>query len=188
MNTDAETEIINCLNSRDFARAFTTAVRAYGSILRSHVGGLLRDQDRADDAYSTCLFSLWAGIEDFRGESSFFYWAKRIATNAAHNQHRDPWVRKGDRLEDAEQLQAPLPRATTAKIRRTTEKLRVRLARAGLPVQEQLVVALRVDWEFDFNTIEELLGIPAATARMRYMRAKEKLKKVLLANDDSDRR
>ncbi len=186
MNAAAEEEISNRLKLQDFSGAYTTAVRAYGSTLRHHVGAIVKDQDRAGDAYSTFLYDLWAGLEGFQGHSSFFYWAKRIATNAARRQHRDRWNRNGERLDDADQLQAPPPRWTTAKYRLTAEKQRLQMARANLSIEEELVVVLHVDWDFDFNVIGELLGIHAATARMRYMRAKNKLKKVLLASDDSD--
>jgi len=186
MNAATEEEIVKRLKALDFPGAYTAAVRAYGSALRTHISTIIRDQDRANDAYSAFLLNLWAGLEGFRGDSTFFYWAKRVATNTANREHRDSWNRRGERLDDADRLQASPPRWTTAKYRRTSEKLRSRMARANLRVEEELVVGLHVDWHFDFNTIEELTGIAAGTARMRYKRAKDKLKKVLLTSDDSN--
>ena len=79
---DQDIELVRRARAGDYA-AFTSLVdkyerRIYGLVLR-----MLRQQQDAEDVTQQTYISAIEHLKDFRGESTFFTWLTRIATNHA---------------------------------------------------------------------------------------------------------
>src|SRR5262245_16268421 len=94
-----EAELGRLLDRGDLERATTGAIRSYGPQILGYLCGLLRDEGLAQEVFSRFCEDLWNGIGAFRRDAPLRTWAYRVAWNAAGRVFRDPYYRRGQRLE-----------------------------------------------------------------------------------------
>ena len=63
--------------------AFNALVSTYGEALYWHLRHFVLRHEDADDLLQETYIKVWTGLPRFRGESGFFTWLWRIATNKA---------------------------------------------------------------------------------------------------------
>jgi RNA polymerase sigma-70 factor, ECF subfamily len=180
------------------AEAATLGLRTYGAEIGGYLVAVLRDQTAASDVFSDFCESVWKGMGKFRGASSFRTWAYAVAWNAALMYRRDPFRRRGRRLETSEysRLHDQLRRSSLLHADPLALDRLARL-RASLTPFEQSMLILRVDRGLPWREIAEILADEAgpadpATLRKQYERLKERLladaaAEGLLARPDSTR-
>jgi RNA polymerase sigma-70 factor (ECF subfamily) len=171
------------LTSGDAAAAATTALRGYGPEVLGYLNAVLRDEVRADEAFSAFCEDLWRGLEGFRWASSFRTWVYKLAWHAAVRTAREPFRKRAAPLETtAAGALAQEVRSATAPHLRTEVKTSIQKLRESLTAEEQTLLVLRVDRQLGWKDVADVLEIDAASARKRYERVKEKLRDLAKAH------
>ena len=164
--------------------AFTDLMRRYNRRLYRVARSVLRDDAEAEDALQDAYLQAYRALPAFRGESALGTWLTRIVVNAALMRQR-----KTGRLADVIELGAdygaddatPPHRADhhpdepaqpeLAALRAQTRRL-IETGIDKLPAAFRTVFVLRAVEELTVEETAATLGIPEATVRSRYFRAR----------------
>ena len=76
-------ELILMLAEGRYEAVFNTLVKEYSERLYWHLRLFTASHEDADDLLQEVFIKLWQVLPTFRGESSFYTWLYRIATNEA---------------------------------------------------------------------------------------------------------
>ncbi|MFO0548377.1 MAG: sigma-70 family RNA polymerase sigma factor [Polyangiaceae bacterium] len=179
-------------------RALTAAGddRGAATLVLRHLGpgvfGLLlaihANEDDAADVFSAFSERVWRGLPGFRWESSLRGWAYVIARNESRRwlEHQRDRARRRAPISGLASEIPPEVRTATLSLYRTENRDALAALRASLPIDEQMLLVLRVDRELSwpelarvFNDGEELseeaTKREAARLRKRFQLLKEKL-------------
>jgi RNA polymerase sigma-70 factor (ECF subfamily) len=163
------------------------AIQELGPQILGYLAAVLRDTSRAREVFSVFSEDLWLGIRTYRGDSSFRAWAYRVARNAALRSLRDPFQRRGRRLETEEQSAlAAAVRSATKPFERSSVDDKLSRLRAALTPDERALLVLRVDRDLSWSEIATALTTgrrapDEAALRKRFERLKVKLRKLAQA-------
>jgi RNA polymerase sigma-70 factor (ECF subfamily) len=177
---ELEARVVALRDAGDPAGAATAAIRELGPAILRYLRSLLRDEEDAAEAFSQFAENLWKGLPAFRAEASLRTWAYRLAWNAAQNLRDGAWRRRGRRFAtgEASALAEEVRTRTAVVVERQRQALE-RL-RASLSVEDQSLLALRVDQGLPWTEVAEVLAEegrqsdPAALMK-RFERLKERL-------------
>jgi RNA polymerase sigma-70 factor (ECF subfamily) len=164
--------------------AFQALVVKYQRRIARHVARYVRRAVDVEDVVQETFIRAYRGLTSFRGQSTFYSWLYRIATNAALNAaQREPMPVAT--TEDAdERAFAFEPGASDAENPERTlmasqiaDAVQRALARLKPDLAEPLML-----YEVEGKTypqIAEMLGVPIGTVRTRIFRAREFIAKRL---------
>jgi RNA polymerase sigma-70 factor (ECF subfamily) len=178
---DPEVRIAELRAAGDLREAAAVILRAYGPQILGYLCAVLRDEDAAQEAFSVFAEDLWKGLDGFRGEASARVWAFRLAWHAAARHARDPYRRRGRRLETEEYSRIAAEIRSTTTARWLDDRSRKLAAlRAALTPDEQTLLILRVDKALPWSEVAFVLSTPEAPVdepalRKRFERVKAKL-------------
>jgi RNA polymerase sigma-70 factor, ECF subfamily len=186
---EVERRIRAASERRDHAAATTIAVEAYGPEILGFLATLLDDPGAADDVFSVFCEDVWRGIGGFAWRCSARCWCYTLARNAAMRFLRSPHERSVGQVPlsaapEIAQLTARVRRSSTAKHLRSEVKSRMRELRERLPLEEQMLLILRVDKELPWDEVARVLGDDddlvraSARARKRFQLVKDELKRL----------
>ena len=184
---DLDARVRRLLADGDVAAASEFAVRELGPGVLRFVRSAVRDEELAADAFSEFAENLWMGLPAFRGDSSLRTWAFRVAWNAVIRVRNDAWQRRrtplsrGRASELAEQVRTRTPLVVERQAR-ALEALRSKLT-----VEEQSLLALRVDQGLSWAEVAEVIAADGKPVQVdalmkRFQRLKERI--ALLARED----
>ena len=89
-NTDPDTELVRLAQAGD-VHAFEALVVKYQRRIARHVARYVRRANDVEDVVQETFIRAYRGLAAFRGDSAFYTWLYRIATNMALNSiKRDP--------------------------------------------------------------------------------------------------
>jgi RNA polymerase sigma-70 factor (ECF subfamily) len=170
-------------------QAFTLLMRRHNRPLYRTARSILRDDSEAQDALQEAYLLAFRNIAKFRGESSLLTWLTRIVVNSAIARSRKI-SRRAEVIEisaepdwdketagapvDCQASRQPEQSAERAELRRIIEK-----KIDDLPEAFRTVFMLRAVEEMPVEDVAASLGIPEATVRTRYFRAKGLLRESL---------
>ena len=162
-------------------RAFDLLVMKYQGRIASLVSRFVQDQAEVEDVTQEAFIKAFRALPKFRGDSAFYTWLYRIASNAAKNY----LVAKGRRpsadtsIDDAEYFDEgdALRDSETPENRFFGEEMAsiVKQTLDALPEELKMALVLR---EFDglsYEEIAEVMDCPVGTVRSRIFRAREAL-------------
>jgi RNA polymerase sigma-70 factor (ECF subfamily) len=163
------------------ARAFEALVVKYQRRIARHVARYVRNSGDVEDVVQDTFIRAYRGLASFRGDSTFYSWLYRIATNCAlsflRRQPQDQLL--GDDAPD-ERIRPFEPGVSDGEDPERT-LMAGQIADAvqkGLGhLQPELVDALTL-FEVEGKSYEEIgrmLGVPIGTVRSRIFRAREAL-------------
>lgn len=182
IDTDLEVEIRRRLDASDDDGAATAAIRGYGPEILGYLTAILRDEDRADEAFATFSEDLWRGLPAFRADSTFRTWAYKLAWHAAARTAREPFRKKAVAFgTSAVSALAYEIRSATAPHLRTETKTAVQRLRDELKPDEQTLLILRVDRDLAWDEVADIMDLDAATVRKRFERVKDRLRTIARA-------
>jgi len=164
---------------RGDTRAFDLLVLKYQGRIATLVSRFLNDPSEVEDVTQEAFIKAFRALPKFRGESAFYTWLYRIASNAAKNhlvaRGRRPsadadvedaeYYDEGDSLRDSETPEDMLFGQELAEV--------VKLALDELPDDLRAALTLR---EFDglsYEEIADVMSCPVGTVRSRIFRARE---------------
>lgn len=161
-------------------RAFDLLVIKYQHRVLSVIRRFVKDSDEAQDVAQESFIKAYKALEQFRGDSAFYTWLFRIATNTAKNYlvaraRRTPLVDididdavlqdDGEQLRDHESPEAAIASQELEQV--------ITQAVADLPDELRTALCLR---EFDGLSYEDIAAImdcPIGTVRSRIFRGRE---------------
>ena len=163
-----DTELIARILSGDL-RALEMLMRLHNRTLFRTARAILRNDADAEDAVQDAYVQAYRKLGSFRGESKLSTWLVRIAANEAlMRRRRNPRsVEAPERHEAASEAPGPQDDAERAQMRRLLET-----HIDALPDPYRAVFMLRAVEELDVGETAAALGIPEATVRTRYFRAR----------------
>lgn len=201
--SEIEAKIAEALAAKDWNRAATEAIRAYGPEILGFLVGAATSEGDASEIFSQFCEDLWKGLPGFRGTSSFRTWAYVLARHAAHRFRRDPYRKRSAGLSALGPLSgiAENVESSTLQYLRSEVKNGIRALRDELPPEDRELLILRVDRNLDWTDVARVfadeqrmeaggdpaagpapeptaaeLGRLAATLRKRYERVKKRLR------------
>ncbi len=167
------------------AKAFEALVVKYQRRIARHVARYLKASGDVQDVVQETFIRAYRGLASFRGDSAFYSWLYRIATNAAlsHLEREPNEVLLGD---DAPEERAVAFEPGVSDLENPERTLMAKqiaqtVQRALDHLQPQLAEALML-FEVDgkrYAEIAGMLGIPIGTVRTRILRAREFIAKRL---------
>ena len=175
--------------------AFSLLMRRYNRRLYRVARSVLRDDAEAEDALQDAYLQAYRALPTFRGESALGTWLTRIVVNAALMRQR-----KTGRLAEVIELAADydteaagshspddspsdLEQPDLAAFRGQTRRL-IETGIDKLPAAFRTVFVLRAVEELTVEETAATLGIPEATVRTRYFRARAMLREALAREID----
>jgi len=179
----ADSELVRLAQSGD-PLAFEALVVKYQRRIARHVARYVPLASDVEDVVQEVFIRAYRGLRSFRGDSAFYTWLYRIATNAALTFLRRAPLE--EQLEDSEDERANLfePGVSdgetperTLMARQIADAVRQGLAR----MQPELVEALTL-FEVEgksYSDIAQMFDVPVGTVRSRIFRAREALAKRL---------
>lgn len=181
---DPDIELVRLAQAGDM-RAFEALVVKHQRRIARHVARFIKSADDVEDVVQEVFVRVYRGLASFRGDSLFYSWLYRIASNTALNHLRrvSPEVPLGD---DAPEERAGefLPGVSDAAQPDRTlmaEQIADAVQRALAKLQPQLAEALLL-FEVEnksYAEIAEMLQIPIGTVRTRIFRARDFIAKRL---------
>jgi RNA polymerase sigma-70 factor (ECF subfamily) len=183
-NHDPDAELVRLAQAGD-SRAFEALVVKYQRRIARHVARYLRSAADVEDAVQEVFLRVYRGLGAFRGESIFYTWLYRIATNVAlrHVARLSADVSLTDENSEERELafepgvtDGALPERTVmaeqigATVQKALSKLRPQLAQALMLYETE---------NKSYAEIAEMLEIPVGTVRTWIFRARESIAKRL---------
>ena len=163
-------------------RGFRLLMASYKEPLYWHIRRLVVSHDDAQDAAQETFIRIFRNFGQYSEENSFKAWIFRIATNEA--------LRLLGRLKNATMLSlddvtANILSAKTDEYFDSSDAIAARLQQAilHLPAKQQLAFNLRYYDELSYEEIAEVAGSSAASMKMNYHLAKEKIIEYMDKND-----
>jgi RNA polymerase sigma-70 factor (ECF subfamily) len=193
MPTDAssDAELVSLAVAGNDA-AFALIMRRYNRLLFRSARSILKNDDDTQDAVQEAYLHAWRALSTFRSDAKLSTWLVRIAVNEALGRLRHSGARvvpltasiDMDGETPEMQMQAnpddqPESTAMRAQVRKQIE------ARIDtLPDQFRTVFMLRGVEELTVEEVALMLGIPEATVRSRFFRARSILREGLSRDID----
>jgi RNA polymerase sigma-70 factor (ECF subfamily) len=173
--------------------AFERLMRLHNRRLFRLARAALRDDAEAEDALQEAYLAAHRALPGFRGESSLSTWLSRLVTNECLGR-----LRKRSRRENIfpiGSLDANGPEEAAMSQSRDMDAPDRMLVRAqmrsllerkldALPIAFRSVFVLRAVEEMSVEEAAQCLGIPEATVRTRYFRARSLLREALAQEMD----
>lgn len=191
--TEADTDTVlvqHAIAGQD--AAFALIMRRYNRLLFRTVRSILKNDDETQDAVQEAYLRAWRALSTFRADAKLSTWLVRIAINEALGRVRRPGGAvvplhtslDVDTERQEPQMQAnpdeqPEPSAIRTEIR---QQIEARIDK--LPDQFRSVFMLRGVEELTVDEVAAVLGIPEATVRSRFFRARSLLREGLAHDID----
>jgi RNA polymerase sigma-70 factor, ECF subfamily len=169
--------------------AFELMMRRHNQILYRTARSILRDDAEAEDAVQEAYLLAYRGMGGFRGEAKLSTWLVRIVVNEAISRGRKRGRAAeiiqlgGEAPEDEETVEGnmneTLPEQPEHAAQRAQARRLLEAKIDALPDAFRTVFVLRAVEELSVEEVAAALGIPEATVRSRFFRARGLLREAL---------
>jgi RNA polymerase sigma-70 factor, ECF subfamily len=183
-DTDEDIELVRLAQAGE-VRAFEALVVKYQRRIARHIARYLKTAADVEDAVQEVFMRVYRGIRSFRGDSLFYTWLYRIATNVAlrHLSRQPNHVLLGDESPDerAEGFEPGISDDAHPERTAIAEQIANSVEKALSKLQPQLAEALLL-YEVEnksYAEIATMLDIPIGSVRTRIFRAREFIAKRL---------
>lgn len=169
-------------NSETRRNAFNQLVRKHQQKVYWLVRKMVVDHDDANDITQDVFIKAWTALENFRGDSKFYTWLYRIASNEAINflnKKRKRFFLPIHDIENelSEKLEAdPLVSGDAIQ-------LKLQKALLKLPEKQRLVFNLKYFEELPYEEISEITGTSVGALKASYHWATKKIEDFLNETD-----
>jgi RNA polymerase sigma-70 factor (ECF subfamily) len=140
-------------------------------------------QEEAEDMLQESFSYAFSKLGSFRFESSFGAWLKRIVVNTCINHLKK---RKVDLVFTETHNDPPPPSADNESVDYGEIKFQVEQVNRAvdrLPEGYRIVFSLYLLEGYDHKEIAEILGISESTSKSQFLRAKKKIKEILMSDE-----
>ena len=174
-------------SQRGDTQAFEELVSRYHGKVYGLVYGMARNEQDAHDLCQETFIRAWQSLERFRGQSSFYTWLYRIATNLTidmvRRKQRAPFVDVETRLgSDSDEVRRP--EAVTTNMpsddaQRSDIREAIDRALEQLTPEHRAVVLLKDFEGLEYKEIAKIVGCSAGTVMSRLFYARRHLQRLL---------
>ena len=169
--------------------AFEQLMRQYNRRLYRLARAALRNDAEAEDALQDAYLAAYRAIDRFRGDSSLSTWLSRLVLNECFGRLRAPRRRQKvipmvSPTQEMDSVAEPDSERPDRLLARTQMRALLERKLDDLPEAFRLVFVLRSVEELSVEETAQTLGIPEATVRSRYFRAKGLLREALAQEID----
>ena len=171
---EVDAELVRLAQGGD-ERAFQALVVKYQRRIARHVARYVRRASDVEDVVQESFIRAYRGLASFRGESSFYSWLYRIATNAAFSFLKKNADEVAADERDDEGFEPGVSDEQTPERVLAARQIGDAVERAMARLQPELAEAL-VLFEVEgksYREIAQMLGTPIGTVRTRIFRARE---------------
>lgn len=147
--------------------------KLYAKAMYNTAQRILNNSVEAEDAMQEAFLKAYANIGEFRFESTFGSWLRRITVNISLDYLRKRKVvfeeisDHQNNIPDEESLEQPIPDEVTI--------LKIKKLVSALPDGYRTIITLHLFEGFDHEEISEITGITPSASRSQYCRARKKL-------------
>lgn len=170
--------------------AFNALVLIYKSQVYNLARYILHDDAAADDAAQETFIAAYHALGDFRG-GSFRAWLMRIVTNACYDDLRSrkrrptiSWDEFEDLDEDANPYLVDYGESPEESMQRGELSALLDRALASLSQDHWMVLVLVDRLEYTYEEVAEVLNMQLGTVKSRLSRARARMQKALLAEQE----
>jgi RNA polymerase sigma factor (sigma-70 family) len=145
---------------------------------------MMNQSDEANDLLQEAFIDAFVRINTFRFESTFGAWLKRIVVNKCINalqKRRIEFV--GEELSESEIRVDEDENIDEEELQLSVE--RVKKAMSQLPGNARIVFSLYLFEGYDHTEIAEILNISESTSKTQFMRARLRVKEILLSMNNN---
>ena len=180
-------------------RAFDVLMRLHNQQIYRAVRSILHDEAEAEDAVQDAWWKAYTHLQDFRGNAQPATWLTRIAINEAlmrlrRNKSRNSVIQSmPENLPEQDNMPNYEPQFASSEASRPEHltwraELRRLIERRidALPDMYRTVFMLRAVDGVPASEVAIALGLPEATVRVRYMRARRLMQTALRQDIDSN--
>ncbi len=178
--TNVDAELVHRVQQGDKS-AFDLLVRKYQQRVAKLVSRFISDRSEVEDVTQEAFIKAYRALPNFRGDSAFYTWLYRIATNTAKNYlvaaGRRPPRSDVDITTGATEQGFELVSESSPEGEMASEEIHRAIRQALEQMPEELRMALTM-CEFDglsYDEIAEVMGCPIGTVRSRIFRARQNL-------------
>jgi len=141
---------------------------------------MTNQREEAEDMLQESFTYAFSRLGSFRFESSFGAWLKRIVVNTCINHLK----KKRVDLVYTEQHNDPAPEDESVDYEEIKFQVEgVMKAIEKLPEGYRIVFSLYLLEGYDHKEISDILGITESTSKSQYLRAKQKIKEILMSDE-----
>ncbi len=171
-------ELITWLAEGRYEAVFNYLVEQYSTRLYWHLRHFTASHEDADDLLQEVFVKVWQVLPTFRGDSAFFTWMYRIASNEAISWLRKKKVRAALDFQSLENVLCAQidddPFFDGDALDRALQK-----AVATLPGKQKQVFFLRYYEEMPYEEIASVMGSTVGSLKVLYHTAYTKIKEML---------
>jgi RNA polymerase sigma-70 factor (ECF subfamily) len=193
-----EEQALQALDAGNHELAATIVLREHGPEVMRFLGAFHRDADDAAEVFSEFTEALWRALRTFERRSSVRTWMYAIARRVSLRHRRDA-RRRRTRFEHWTESSSVVAveaavRTATLSYLRTERRSKLAALRESLPVEDQMLLVLRVDRKLAWNDLvlvlsgdeenpvpppsDDALKREAARLRKRFQMLKDKLREL----------
>lgn len=147
------------------------------------VSKYVRIEEEARDLTQDVFLKAYENIEKFRGESKVSSWLYRIAYNLSMNWSERRSGRETQLDDELAETIAEPPSLAEEIFEREAQLARITGILAELPEKYRAVISLYYFEDKSYQEIAEALGLPMNTVKIHLLRAKERLREKLGAEE-----
>jgi len=163
-------------------KSFEILIIRYEKQIFNLIYRMIGNQDAVTDIAQETFLKAFQSIKNFRRETTFYNWIKRIAINNSINyiNYKARYSYNSEYLETKEISQKPnVFIHPEDKLLSSELKLKIKEAIEEIPPQLKLVIIMREFEDLSYQEIADILKCPIGTVRSRLFHARQKLKEKL---------
>jgi len=174
----SDKDIIQALkDSADKETVFSLLVKKYQERLYWHIRKMVISHDDTDDILQNTFLKIWKGLDKFRGESSFYTWIYRIATNETFT-----FLKNRDKQNHFSINSEDYPFENTLKSDHHFNGNELQRKLQGfilkLPDKQRLIFNMKYFEEMKYEEIAEITGTSVGALKASYHHAVKKIKEM----------
>lgn len=174
-STDIHQDLIERCKTGD-RRAQSEIYQRYAKPMFNVSLRLLNNRVEAEDVLQESFISAFNSIKDFRGESSFGTWIKRIVINKSLNEIKR---KKIPQMEIKDDILGFVPEEEPVEIAYTVDN--VKQAMQDLSEGYRVVFSLYMFEDYSHRQIADALNITVSTSKSQLNRARKRVKEILIS-------
>jgi len=182
-----DAELVARCQSGDTA-AFNDLITKYRSKVYAMIYNMVRNEQDAWDLSQEAFLKAWRNLDRFRGQSAFYTWIFRIATNVTIDWVRKRQIQSGVEFDDAIGMKDIEPGSTTTPqaeplphehLEQGEIQARINAAIDQLSPEHRMAIVLREVEGLQYEEIAEAMGCSVGTVMSRLFYARKKLQTLL---------
>lgn len=183
-NIEKTDEEIVALVQQGDTEKFSLIVERYEEKLKRYARRFLYNNEDSEDLVQDIFIKAYTNLKSFDTKRRFSPWIYRIAHNEFINFLRKRHLEALPFFDPDTLFPHPVAKENSDDLVLNKEQQQaIEKSLAELPVKYRELVILYYFEDFDYKSIADILEIPVSTVGVRLKRAKDRLKKILVANN-----